>query len=139
MVNSAVYSSGIAVTGVASGLNGAAGTADSTQPAKPGNAQEAIIQSNAFGTLNDGATFTANASQFGSATLKATLEQRVTGTTYRSIAPTVAVSIESIDPTKVPLNYSLENIASLYAAVDSGLLTAAQKLLLLVLLQKLCL
>ncbi|WP_158223825.1 MULTISPECIES: S-layer homology domain-containing protein [unclassified Cohnella] len=129
VVNSVVYDSGIQVTGIGAAITGAVGK-DGTNEAKPGNAQEVIVPSTAFGTLNDGATFTATNSVFGEGTLKATLEQEVAGSspvTYRAIAPTVAVSIESIDPTKVPLNYSLENISSLYAAIDSGLLTTPQK------------
>ncbi|QJD85272.1 S-layer homology domain-containing protein [Cohnella herbarum] len=125
-VGSAVYNSGIAVTGLTLNggavLNGTAG-ADPLRPAVSGNGQVAYVANTQFDTLNDGATFTSVGTSFGEATLKATLEEETTTPgIWKAIYAPQGVSIESIDATKVALNYSLESIASLYAGLDSGLL-----------------
>ena len=81
-----------------------------------------------FDALNDGQKFDTVAGQFGTATLKYTLQEYSTAKgDWIDLTYPVTVSIESIDPTNVELNYALNDIDSLYAALDSGLLEDNQK------------
>jgi len=62
------------------------------------------------------------AGQFGSGALKVHLEENksVTATPdWRAVSSPVTVSIESIDPSKVELNYTVADITSLYASLDN--------------------
>jgi len=74
----------------------------------------------AIDNVNDGYTFSTNAAKFGKASVTATLKK---GTDEIG---SVTAKIEAIDPA-TPLNYSLADITSLYAAVDSGLMPDAAK------------
>jgi len=75
-----------------------------------------------FATLDAKFTVNTTAGVFGSNSLKVHLEENkgsVTNPDWRAVANPQTISIESIDPTKVELNYSIADITSLYASLDN--------------------
>ncbi|MFC4303475.1 S-layer homology domain-containing protein [Cohnella boryungensis] len=83
----------------------------------------AISYTNAEGSqFNDGFTFDTTASVYGKVQFKAELIKLATGTAPQTSLKVVTQTIESIDPSKVDLTYSLKDPGALFAAKDSGLL-----------------
>lgn len=75
-----------------------------------------------FDDINNGSTFATTDGAFGTASLKLTLQKQNASSVWIDASMPVTVSIESINPAIVALNYSLSDITSLYAATDSKLL-----------------
>ncbi len=73
--------------------------------------------------FNDGFTFNTQpgAVGFGKVQFKAELIKLATGTSPQTSLKVITQEIESIDPSKVALTYSLKDLGNLYAIGDSGL------------------
>jgi len=76
-----------------------------------------------FANVNSEHVFDTKAGAFGLITLKATLEKAQGAAPapadFKAISSPAAVSIETVDHTKTALNYSIGNIASIYASLDN--------------------
>jgi len=96
---------------------------------------KAEIKAADFDKLNDGLIFKTDPTKVGSAVLTAELYELGSNNDFggtgsaedKLVANPVRVSIETLDPAKAQLNYSLKDMGTLFAAGDSSLLTDSQK------------
>ncbi|QTH42342.1 S-layer homology domain-containing protein [Cohnella sp. LGH] len=83
-------------------------------------AAAAVKQYAATENFNDGFTFDTKPGQYGKVQFKAELIKLGTGGASNTTISTAAQAIESIDPTKVDLTYTLKDMGNLFAVADSA-------------------
>lgn len=128
-VGNPIVDSGITVTGALSNANGNAATPGGAATTTPvngtGSSVAQVVYSSALADVNAAHNFQATVGKFGRASLKATLlKLDTTSGVYKAVSSPVAVAIESIDPSKHELNYSVSDI-TVYAAEDNKVLYPA--------------
>ncbi len=72
-----------------------------------------------FANFNKEHVLDTKAGQFGLVTLKATLEKSENGGAAKAVSFPASVSIETVDHTKINLNYSIDDVKSIYASLDN--------------------